>query len=165
MKKYFFILIFLIYTPFVYAEQIIKYIDLDLILKNSNKGKELVSELNKINSKNIDEINNRQDEIKKLDDDIKKISNIVSENELQIKISDLKQKINLYKKFQKSKSQEFNQIKKGKIENFFKEIAPYIEKYMKDNNISIIVDKKNIFIANSNYDITNQIIELLNNQL
>ena len=29
MKKYFFILIFLINTSFVYAEQIVKYVDLD----------------------------------------------------------------------------------------------------------------------------------------
>ena len=36
---------------------------------------------------------------------------------------------------------------------------------MKDNNIAIIFDKKNIFIADSNYDITKEIIELLNKQL
>ena len=52
-----------------------------------------------------------------------------------------------------------------KIEKFFKDILPYIEKYMKDNNIAIIFDKKNIFIADSNYDITKEIIELLNKQL
>jgi len=32
---------------------------------------------------------------------------------------------------------------------------------MNDNLISVILDKKNIFIANSNYDITNKIIEII----
>ena len=33
---------------------------------------------------------------------------------------------------------------------------------MKTNNISMVIDKKNIFIVDSNYDITPQIIEILN---
>ena len=165
MKKYFFILIFVINTSFVYAEQIVKYVDLDSILKNSNKGKDIVNELNKINSKNLEELNIKKDELKKLDNEIKKLSNVVSENELQNKIDNLKKKINSYKLFQKNKSNEINEIKNKKIEKFFKDILPYIEKYMKDNNIAIIFDKKNIFIADSNYDITKEIIELLNKQL
>ena len=165
MKRFFFILIFLIFSPFVYAEEIVKYVDLDLILKNSNKGKEIVNELNKINLKNIEEFKNKEDEIKKLENEIKQLSNVVSENELQNKIKDLKKKINIYKQFQKTKSQEINQIKNKKIKNFFLETMPYIEKYMKANNIAIIFDKKNIFIADSNYDITREIIELLNKQL
>ena len=165
MKKYFFILIFVINTSFVYAEQIVKYVDLDSILKNSNKGKDIVNELNKINSKNLEELNIKEDELKKLDNEIKKLSNVVSENELQNKIDNLKKKINSYKLFQKNKSNEINEIKNKKIEKFFKDILPYIEKYMKDNNIAIIFDKKNIFIADSNYDITKEIIELLNKQL
>ena len=165
MKKYFFILIFVINTSFVYAEQIVKYVDLDSILKNSNKGIDIVNELNKINSKNLEELNIKEDELKKLDNEIKKLSNVVSENELQNKIDNLKKKINSYKLFQKNKSNEINEIKNKKIEKFFKDILPYIEKYMKDNNIAIIFDKKNIFIADSNYDITKEIIELLNKQL
>ena len=165
MKKYFFILIFVINTSFVYAEQIVKYVDLDSILKNSNKGIDIVNELNKINSKNLEELNIKKDELKKLDNEIKKLSNVVSENELQNKIDNLKKKINSYKLFQKNKSNEINEIKNKKIEKFFKDILPYIEKYMKDKKIAIIFDKKNIFIADSNYDITKEIIELLNKQL
>ena len=33
---------------------------------------------------------------------------------------------------------------------------------MKEKDIDIIVDKKNIFIARSDYDITSDIIELIN---
>jgi len=44
-------------------------------------------------------------------------------------------------------------------------INPIIEKYMSDNSINILLDKKNIFIANNDYDITNFLIELVDNQI
>ena len=53
-------------------------------------------------------------------------------------------------------------MKNDEIEKFFKKITPFIEEFMRKNSIKIILDKKNIFIANSNYDITNQIVEFLN---
>ena len=162
MKKLlFFLLIFFNFTN-LNADQIIKYIDIDFILKNSNAGKIIINELKSIDKKNIKELKIKEDELKKLDNEIKKTTNIISETELQIKLDDLKKKVNLYKKNQKRKSSEFSKTKNEKIEAFFINISPIIENYMKTNNISMVVDKKNIFIADSNYDITDQIIEILN---
>ena len=36
---------------------------------------------------------------------------------------------------------------------------------MADNSIYILMDKKNVFIANKNYDITNKLIELIDIQI
>ena len=36
---------------------------------------------------------------------------------------------------------------------------------MADNSIYILMDKKNVFIANKNYDITNTLIELIDIQI
>ena len=36
---------------------------------------------------------------------------------------------------------------------------------MSDNSIYMIIDKKNVFIARKNYDITNKLIELIDNQI
>ena len=49
--------------------------------------------------------------------------------------------------------------------NFLNLINPIIEKYMNDNSIHILIDKKNVFIANNEYDITNNLIELIDNQI
>tara|TARA_B100000674_G_C37903208_1_gene944784 strand:+ start:792 stop:1289 length:498 start_codon:yes stop_codon:yes gene_type:complete len=164
MKRLFIFLIIFFTTTNLNAEQIIKYIDIDLILKNSKGGKIIIEELKKIDSKNIQELKVKEIELKKLDEEIKKTTNIISETELQIKIEDLKNKVSLYKKYQKNKSNEFSKTKNEKIQAFFINISPIIENYMKDNNISMLVDKKNIFIADSNYDITTQIIEILDKQ-
>ena len=36
---------------------------------------------------------------------------------------------------------------------------------MKNNSIVIILDKKNVFIAKANHDITNDIIEIINKNI
>ena len=36
---------------------------------------------------------------------------------------------------------------------------------MSDNSIYMVIDKKNIFIASKDYDITNNLIELIDNQI
>ena len=46
-----------------------------------------------------------------------------------------------------------------------KKINPIIEKYMQENSISIIHDKKNVFIADKNYDITEYIVNLVNKNI
>ena len=36
---------------------------------------------------------------------------------------------------------------------------------MTDNSIYMLIDKKNVFIASKDYDITNNLIELIDNQI
>ena len=49
--------------------------------------------------------------------------------------------------------------------NFLNQINPIIEKFMADNSIYMIIDKKNVFIASKEYNITNNLIELIDNQI
>ena len=43
-----------------------------------------------------------------------------------------------------------------------KSIRPVIEDYIKKNSISIVLNQKNLFIADKKYDITNDILKILN---
>ncbi len=164
MRFFFFILIIFFYSKNLSANENINYVDVDSLLKNSNKGKIILSSLNELEKKNKNDLMNKENEIKTLDDEIKNLEKIISQEELQKKIDSLKNKINSYQKYKKNLSNEFFQIRKQKIENFFKNIAPIIENYMKENAINIVLDKKNIFIANSNYDITSELIKIINEQ-
>ena len=53
------------------------------------------------------------------------------------------------------------------IKNMFRRgyLDPIIEKYMSDNSIAILLDKKNIFIASKNYDITKNLITLIDKDI
>ena len=93
MKKFLlFLLVFFNFTN-LNADQIIKYIDIDFILKNSNAGKVIIDELNSINAQNIQELKIKEDELKQIDNEIKKTTNIISETELQVKLDTLKKKL------------------------------------------------------------------------
>ena len=50
-------------------------------------------------------------------------------------------------------------------ETLIKKIEPILDSYIKDNNISLVIDKKNMLGGNTEFDITNVIIEKLDKEL
>ena len=53
-------------------------------------------------------------------------------------------------------------MKEKEFNNFYKEINPIIQTYMEENNIEILLDRKNIFIGKSNSNITENILKIVN---
>ena len=43
-------------------------------------------------------------------------------------------------------------------------LNPILGKYMKENNISVVIDKKNVLMGDKKFEITSQIIEILNKE-
>jgi Skp family chaperone for outer membrane proteins len=133
-------------------------------LNNSILGKNILNDLKKINNKNLENISSTEKELKKENDEIAKVKNIISKEEFENRINDLKKKIDNFNSLKDKISTELNQLRQKEIKNFFKKINPLIQVYMDENFIDIIIDKKNIFIARSDYDITTDIINLIDNE-
>ena len=165
MKKIVCIIIILISSTITYAENGVYFVDADSLLNNSEYGKKIVNKLKNINSKNISDLEKDEKELKKIEDEINKIKNIITEEELNKKISDLKDKIIIYRKKKDTKFKEYDDYKNKELNEFFAKITPYIEKFMEINSIQIILEKKNIFIANSKYDKTDLLIQFLNKNI
>ena len=55
--------------------------------------------------------------------------------------------------------------RKDAREELLNQINPILESYSKENNITLILDKKNLIMGDSDLDITNTIIEKLNTKL
>jgi outer membrane protein len=163
MKKFLIYLVFFFsYFSNIYANNNTYFMDVDFLLNNSKPGKIIIDDLKKIKKKNLLDLKTQENKLKDLELNITKVKNIISEEELKSKISILKKEITLFRAEKEKKSQEFNILKDKKIKDFFTKITPLIENFMKNNSIDIIVDKKNIFIANSKYDITDKIIKIIN---
>ena len=163
MKKIIFFFL-IINISFAYAEQNIYFLDLDYLLNNSIKGKIIINKLKDIDQANTSKLRNEEKQIKELENEISTKKNVISEEEIQNKIKILRSKFDKYKIEKKKSIKEFNSIKETELKNFFREITPYIEEFMEKKSIKIILDKKNIFIANSNYDITSELIDFLNSK-
>ena len=166
MKKIFsFFFVFLLNFNNLNANDGIYFLDIDYILNNSNHGKLIINKLQEISTKNNSLLKKNEEELSSIEDEITKVKNVISKDELNKKIESFKKKVSEYRILKKSKSEEFNKLKKIELDNFFKKITPLIETFMQTKSIKIILDKKNIFIADSNYDITEDLIKYLNEKI
>ena len=168
LKKFLFFIFFIILlstSSQAFANNKTVYLNIDFLIDNSNFGKDILDYLNNINTKNIKELSQKEKEIKELDEGISKVKNVISNKELETKVNDLKKKIKKYNIYKKELSIELSELKKKNIKVFFEKIKPLVQKYMNDNSIDIIIDKKNIFIARTDYDITEDILKIINAKL
>jgi len=161
-KLYILSVIFFLYISNSFANENIAFIDIDFIFNNSNKGKKIISNLEKLDKSAKIEFEKREKLIVELDKEINKKKNIMDGNELSTKIDNLKKMVNELRLFKNNQTNIYNQKRDSEVKIFFDEINPLIEDYMIKNSISIIFDKKNIFLANNNVDITGQILEIIN---
>ena len=147
------------------AENKVSYIDIDYVLTNTLVGKSLLNSLKKEEELKINKYKLDDENFKNKEKKILAKKNLISKEEIskQMKILQVE-----FQEYRKEKNYEIEQFKKKKnrnILNFLNLINPIIEKYMVDNSISILLDKKNVFIASKDYEITYNLIELIDNQI
>jgi len=165
LKSLLIIFIFFLNFTVAYSKDNIAFIDLDLILKNSNFGKLLLSQFDSDNLKNIEKLKIKENELKKIEDEIKKKKNIISKDELEKELLILKDKITEFNKIKGQLVLEFENKRNKEINEFFLKINPIIQNYMNENSIDILLERKNVFIGKNDSDITNIIIKQINNSL
>ena len=166
MYKILTILILLIFVnENVSAQEKIKYINLDLIIKNTNAGKLILENLENKKKENIKNFKIQEDKIISDEQDLIAKKNILSEEEFNSKLAELNKNLKKYRDEKQKKISEFENNKKKLINNFFEEITPLIEDYVKINSIDLVVNKNNVFIASKKLDITNDIIEIIDEKI
>ena len=166
LKSFHFILIFLsLFINPVNANDKVSYIDIDFLLSNTLVGKTLLNTLKKEEQLKIDKFKSNDLKFKKKEKQILAKKNLISKEDINKELELLQIEFQKYRK-EKIKEVDELKIKRNKnIMNFLNIINPIIEKYMTDNSIYMIIDKKNVFIASKKYDITNNLIELIDNQI
>ena len=147
------------------SQSVISYIDLDKLVKDSKSGKDLILELEKIKKNDLEKLKSEKNKIIKFETDLKKKKNILSNDELKKEVKKLEKNYLNYKKIKNLSNQNFKKKKNNDLAIFFKKVNPLIQDYMKKNSIDILIDKKNIFIGISKYDITDKILKIINETL
>jgi Skp family chaperone for outer membrane proteins len=165
-KKIFFILFFLALSiSSLKAQEKVSFIDIDYILASSEAGKSLLNKLKAEEELKINFFKSEDEEFKKKESKILAKKKLISKEEINKELKSLQIEFNEYRKDKIKQIDELKAKRNRNIVNFFKLLNPIIEKYMSDNSIYMLIDKKNVFIANKDYDITNNLIELINNQI
>ena len=161
--KKFILILYLLYPSYSYSEDKVAFINLDKVIKNSTQGKELINKIEKLDKKNLSSLEQRQSEIKKFEDEINSKRNIVSKEETLKDIEKLKNQIKLFNDEKNKMVTDLNIFKKTELDKIMKKINPIIQSYMEKNSIEILLDSKYVYIGSANSDLTQIIIEKLNN--
>lgn len=147
------------------ASDKIVFVDIDYILSNSNKGKQIIQLLEKKNNENILFLKEKEKILKNKEKDIETKKNILSAQKINEEIDELKNQIIKFRNEKESIVKKFNSLKKSEISKLMEEINPIIKQYLKENSIDILIDKKNILVGKKEYDITDEILNSVNNKL
>jgi outer membrane protein len=143
----------------------IAYLDLDNIVQSTKAGKSIIDKLKVSKDAALKKFEQKEKALKKVEEDINKQKNVLSKEELKKKISDFRKEISSFRDDREKLINDFNKKKIQEFEKFFQKITPIIGDYVKKENIDIVLDKKNIFLANKNNDITNEIIKLIDEKI
>ena len=138
------------------------FIDYSKVMNESAAGKKAQDYL-----KNLLKSSNKKfnETAKKLKDEENKIigqKNALSKEEYKKKADALRKKVFELNKGRDNLIRDVATKRKKAGDEMLKRLNPILGKYMKENNISVVIDKKNVLMGDKKFEITSQIIEILN---
>ena len=163
MKKFFLpLLIFFNLIGNAFAIEKIVYLDLDYILSNSNKGKNILSDLDKKNNENIKILKSKEEILKTEEENLLKQKNIISNEAYNKKVKNLQNKIKIFRSEKNQLVTEFKKNRENKINDFIKIVDNILGEYVKANSIDLVLNKKDIIMGKNSFNITESILKKVN---
>tara|TARA_B100001057_G_scaffold476240_1_gene543963 strand:- start:69 stop:581 length:513 start_codon:yes stop_codon:yes gene_type:complete len=154
--------IFILNLKLAHTNDKISFINLDLLIQQTNIGKSILRDIEQLNKKNIENLKNKESELKSIEDEIKKKKNIISKNEFENEVNKLRQNIKKFKNYKNKLVTEIENKKNIDIKEFFTKVNPIIQNYMDSNSIDILLEQKNVFMSKNSSDITEKLIIEIN---
>jgi Skp family chaperone for outer membrane proteins len=156
---------FLIFSIPVSAEQKIVFVDMDKLVSVSKPGSSIFNQLKDINKKNLNFLKEEEKRFKEKEKKLIAQKNIISEADFQNQIKELRSEVNNYNQNRSDMIEKFNKLKVDNTNKLLKLINPILAKFSNDNEISIILQKKNLIIGKTELDITDEVIKIINNEI
>ena len=165
MKKIVSIFIFFLFSLSAYTSEKIVYLDVEKIMQESIAGKEIIAKLKKKRETTISMFQKKEKEIIEKEKKLISQKNVLNEEEFKKKIQDLRGDIAKYQKDRNKASNDITQTRIKASTALIKKLTPILEAYSKENSIKIIVQKKHIVMGSNEYDITKDILGLVNKKI
>ena len=156
------ILFFLLKTTYAFSTEKVVYLDVQFIIDNSKLGVFYKDKLLKIKNQNKSKLIAQQQKIKNEENEINNQKNILKKEEIDNKIKNLNQLLNKYQNDLRENNKALSVEQKKYTNMILQNLNPIVTKYVKDNNILIVLDKKNILVGSKTLDITENILIKLN---
>ena len=165
MKKAIAIIVLgLLWCNSAYAEKDVT-IDLKFVLNNSKAGKGAQDFLKKSLNNNIKKYGDMEKALKKEESDLLAKKTVLSKEEYTKRSDSLRKKVIDYQSQRRASLDKITTLRAKSRETLLEKIDPILNTYIKENDISLVVDKKNMLGGKPEYDITKFIVEKLNKEL
>ena len=158
-------IIFLFFTNQAFSEQKIAFIDMDRVISTSKPGSSILKQLTDLNNKNLKFLKNEEKKFKEKETKLISQRNIISETDFENKVDELKSEIKDYNQNRNKMLADFNKLKIDNTNNFLKLINPILLKFSNDEEIAIILQKKDLVVAKTELDITDEVIMIVNTEV
>ena len=156
------LVIFLFFINQVFSEQKIAFIDMDKVISTSKPGSSILKQLTDLNKKNLKFLNNKEKKFQQKETKLISQKNIISETDFKNKVNELKSEIKSYNQNRNKMLADFNKLKIDNTNNLLKLINQILVKFSNDKEIAIILQKKDLVVAKSQLDITDEVIKIVN---
>ena len=163
--KYLLITFFLIFTSDLLAQEKIAILDLKYVLNQSKAGKGAQDFLKKSYTQNIKKFKDIEASLKKEETDLLSKKTVLSKEEYTKKSDSLRKKVIDYKSQRRAAMDKITSQRSESRATLIKSITPILEAYIKENNISVVINKVNTLGGNPANDITKVIVEKLDKVL
>ena len=165
LVKFFVVTFLLLVCTYVSAEQKVAYLDMKFVLNNSKAGKGAQDFLQKSFQENQKKFLDEENALKKEESDLLTQKTILTKEEYQKKSDNLRKKVIDYQSQRRSALDKIANQRTEARKKLLDKLDPILKAYIKENDISLIIDSKNILLGDPDFDITKIIVENLNTEL
>ncbi len=158
------LIIFLSFIQVSLAEKTIAFIDIDVIMNKSEFGKKSYKKIDDDFNKENEKLLKIEKNLVSKEQEILKQKNVLSEDELNKKIFDLRKEINDFQSKKRLLNKKFNEMRLNITNQMAQSLNLILSKYADENDISLVIQKKFIVIARSGLDITSEILKIFNRE-
>jgi len=141
------------------------FVDFRFILNESVAGKKAQGELKNKLEKGINQLRSKEKKIQEEEKKLIKQKKLMKPDEYKKKVDELRTKVSNLQKERKDLLEDIAKKRSKARTELLKNLNPIMENYMKEKKIRMILDKKELIVADNKLDITKDIIELLNKKL
>ena len=159
------ILIFLISTSHSNENQLIKFVSLDFIIKNSIIGKKLSKENTEKRNTIIKKSKNQELKLEKQKNDILSKQNVLEKKEFEAKVVSHQKQVKEYQEKRNKEIQAHNEKKIELLKKLKMKIDKILVNYATENKIDMILKKEDIIVSNSNFDVTKDILSIIDKEI
>ena len=164
MKKFLLIIVLFFFSNNSFSKEIV-FLDVQFIIDNSEVGKYYKEKILVIEKEKNINLEIMESKIKEKENEINKQKNIMSKNEIDKRIADLNKLVKEYKSKINENFKEVLEKKKNYTSKILKILNPLLTRYVEENNINLVVEKKNILLGIKTLDITNDLMKILNEEV